>query len=47
MLGNQPKEETLRILFGLRDKYESHHRVKITDEALKMAVNLSERYITW
>ena len=40
------KEETLRILYGLRDKYESHHKVKITDEALKKAVELADRYIT-
>lgn len=39
------KEETLKILFGLRKKYEEHHNVKITDEALKSAVNLSARYI--
>lgn len=40
------KEETLEILKGLRDKYEAHHRVEITDEALQAAVNLSDRYIT-
>lgn len=40
------KEDTLEILKGLRDKYEAHHRVKITDEALVAAVNLSDRYIT-
>ena len=39
------KEETLKILFGLRKKYEEHHNVKITDEALEAAVNLSDRYI--
>ncbi len=39
------KEGALEMLFGLRDKYESHHAVKITDEALKSAVNLSVRYI--
>ncbi|HSQ58515.1 MAG TPA: ATP-dependent Clp protease ATP-binding subunit, partial [Gemmata sp.] len=38
--------ETLEILKGLRDRYESHHRVQITDAALKQAVELSERYIT-
>src|SRR5262249_27613619 len=38
--------ETLEILKGLRDRYESHHRVQITDAALKSAVELSERYIT-
>ncbi len=39
-------EETIEILEGLRDKYEAHHRVKITDEALKAAAELSNRYIT-
>ncbi|MEL7568521.1 MAG: ATP-dependent Clp protease ATP-binding subunit, partial [Dehalobacterium sp.] len=40
------KEESLEILRGLRDRYEAHHRVKITDKALKAAVDLSDRYIT-
>ena len=40
------KSETLEILKGLRDRYEAHHRVRITDEALKAAVELSSRYIT-
>ena len=40
------KEETVQILIGLRDRYEAHHRVKITDEAIKQAVELSTRYIT-
>ena len=40
------KEETVEILRGLRDRYEAHHRVQITDEALKAAVELSTRYIT-
>ena len=40
------KEETIEILKGLRERYEEHHRVKITDEALKAAVEMSERYIT-
>ena len=40
------KEETLEILRGLKDKYEAHHRVKYTDEALEAAVELSTRYIT-
>ncbi|TYO94644.1 ATP-dependent Clp protease ATP-binding subunit [Desulfallas thermosapovorans] len=39
-------EETVQILEGLRDKYEAHHRVRITDEALKAAAQLSDRYIT-
>lgn len=38
--------ETFEILKGLRDKYEAHHRVRITDEALKLAIELSDRYIT-
>ena len=40
------KEETIKILEGLREKYESHHIVKITDEAIVAAVDLSIRYIT-
>src|SRR3954449_630866 len=40
------KEETVEILRGLRDRYEAHHRVQITEEALKAAVELSTRYIT-
>jgi ATP-dependent Clp protease ATP-binding subunit ClpC len=40
------KEETVEILHGLRDRYEAHHRVHITDAALKSAVELSTRYIT-
>ncbi len=39
------QEETLSILCGLRDKYEAHHKVRITDEALAAAVKLSDRYI--
>ena len=43
----EPKEEdALLILKGLRDKYEAHHKVKITDDALEAAVKLSARYIT-
>ena len=38
--------ESLEILRGLRDRYEAHHRVQITDEALEAAVELSDRYIT-
>ena len=45
-VGEPSKEETLAILKGLRDRYEAHHRVEITDEALEAAVNLSDRYIT-
>ncbi len=39
-------EETVQILKGLRDKYEAHHRVRITDAALEAAAKLSSRYIT-
>lgn len=47
VLVEEPSEsDTLKILEGLRDKYEAHHRVTITDEALKAAVELSSRYIT-
>ncbi len=43
---NEPsEEEAVQILFGLRDKYEAHHKVRITDEALKASVALSSRYI--
>lgn len=45
MVNEPTKEETKAILEGLRDKYEAHHRVKITDEAIQAAVNLSDRYI--
>ncbi|MBS4535025.1 ATP-dependent Clp protease ATP-binding subunit [Clostridium sp. D2Q-14] len=38
-------KDTIKILEGLRDRYEAHHRVKITDEALKAATELSDRYI--
>ncbi|MEO0586688.1 MAG: ATP-dependent Clp protease ATP-binding subunit [Planctomycetota bacterium] len=40
------KEDTVSIIKGLRDRYEAHHRVQITDEAVVQAVELSERYIT-
>src|SRR5205085_4372130 len=39
-------EQTVLILKGLRDRYESHHRVQITDEAIRSAVELSGRYIS-
>ncbi|GIM30036.1 ATP-dependent Clp protease ATP-binding subunit ClpC [Clostridium polyendosporum] len=45
-VGEPSKDETLQILKGLRDKYEAHHGVKITDEALEASVNLADRYIT-
>ncbi len=38
-------EEAVQILFGIRDKYEAHHKVKITDKAIEAAVKLSIRYI--
>jgi len=40
------KDETLEILRGLQDRYEAHHKVRFTDEALYQAVELSTRYIT-
>ena len=40
------KEDTIEILKGLRDKYEAHHKLKITDDSIKAAVDLSVRYIT-
>jgi len=39
-------EESIQILTGLRDRYEAHHRVSITDEAIEAAVKLSDRYIS-
>ena len=45
MVGEPTAEETLSILYGLRDRYEAHHKVRITDEALAAAVKLSDRYI--
>lgn len=44
-VGEPTEDETIQILMGLRDKYEAHHKVRITDEAIKAAVNLSVRYI--
>ena len=44
-VGEPTEEETIDILKGLRDRYEAHHRVKITDEAIVAAVKLSARYI--
>ena len=44
---NEPnEEEAILMLKGLRDKYEAHHNVKITDEAIEAAVKMSSRYIT-
>ena len=39
-------EQTIDILFGIRERYEEHHKVKITDDAVRAAVDLSIRYIT-
>src|SRR6187402_1448716 len=39
-------EQTVEILFGIRERYEEHHKVKITDDAIKAAADLSIRYIT-
>ena len=39
-------EESIQIIKGLRDRYEAHHRVKITDEAIDAAAKLSDRYIS-
>lgn len=45
-VGEPSIEETIEILKGLRDRYEAHHGVKITDSALEAAVKMSQRYIT-
>ena len=45
MVGEPTEDEAIEILRGLRDKYEAHHKVKITDEAIISAVKLSVRYI--
>lgn len=39
------KDDTIKIIEGLKDKYEDHHKVEITEEAIKAAVDLSQRYI--
>ena len=44
-VGEPTTEQAIEILKGLRDRYEAHHKVKITDEAIEAAVNLSSRYI--
>src|SRR5216117_351824 len=46
MVDPPSKDQAYEILLGLRDKYEAHHRVRYTNEALKSAVELSSRYIT-
>jgi len=45
-VGQPTQEESIEILLGLRERYENHHRVKITDEAIAAAVQLSDRYIS-
>lgn len=45
IVGEPTHDETIKILMGIRDKYEAHHKVKITDDAVKAAVDLSSRYI--
>ena len=44
-VGEPSEEEAMEILLGLRDKYEAHHKVKITDDAIVAAVKMSARYI--
>ncbi len=46
MVGEPTVEETIEILKGLRDRYEAHHKVQISDEALATAAKLGDRYIT-
>ncbi len=45
-VGEPTREEAVQILFGLRDRYEAHHKARITDEAIRAAVELSDRYIS-
>ena len=46
MIGEPSIKDTIEILKGLRERYEQHHRLKITDEALDAAANLGDRYIS-
>src|SRR5512141_711671 len=46
MVEEPTREQTVEILFGIRSRYEDHHKVKITDDAVKAAADLSIRYIT-
>ncbi len=46
MVGEPSVEETIEILYGLRERYEQHHKLKILDEALIAAAQLSDRYIS-
>lgn len=45
-IGEPTRDEAVAILFGLRDKYEAHHKTRITDDAIRAAVDLSDRYIS-
>jgi ATP-dependent Clp protease ATP-binding subunit ClpC len=46
LIGEPSVDEAIEILRGLKDRYEAHHRVKITEEAIVAAVELSDRYVT-
>ena len=46
MVDQPTVEETTQILFGLKDRYEAHHRVRVSDEAIQAAAELADRYIT-
>ncbi len=46
LVGEPTREESVEILKGLRDRYEAHHKVKITDDAVEAAVKLGDRYIS-
>ena len=46
MVDEPSEEDAIEILMGLRDRYEAHHKVKITDEAIKAAAEMSARYIS-
>ena len=46
MIGEPSAEDAVQILKGLRDRYEAHHRIKISDDAIETAVRLSVRYVS-
>ena len=46
LVGEPSVDDTIDILRGLKDRYEAHHRVKITEEAIVAAAELSDRYVT-
>jgi ATP-dependent Clp protease ATP-binding subunit ClpC len=46
LVGEPTVDDTVDILRGLKDRYEAHHRVKITEEAIVAAAELSDRYVT-